>query len=87
MWVLCYDRVCLVEWGFLYSLLLMEFGKIFFGVKVIIVYIEIKGFLGDLYLGEIWVSSFYNVIGYYIVYGEEVFYVDYFSVWLSFGDI
>lgn len=87
MRVLRYDRVCLVERGFFYSLFLMELGKIFLGVWIIIVNLEIKGLLGDLYFGEIWVYSVYNVSGYFIIYGDEFFQLDYFNLRLSFGDI
>ncbi|EYC28820.1 hypothetical protein Y032_0007g3447 [Ancylostoma ceylanicum] len=96
------DRVTLVGKGAPHSLLLMESGKFFHsvglffqevtfqllpGVKVVIANPETRGQCADSHLGEIWVSSPHNAIGYFTVYGEETnLHTDHFNARLAFGD-
>ncbi|KAK6040824.1 hypothetical protein COOONC_21668 [Cooperia oncophora] len=81
------DRVTLVGKGAPHSLLLMESGKLLPGVKVVIANPETRGQCADSHLGEIWVSSPHNAIGYFTVYGEETsLHTDHFNARLAFGD-
>lgn len=81
------DRVTLVGKGAPHSLLLMESGKLLPGVKVVIANPETRGQCADSHLGEIWVASPHNAIGYFTVYGEETsIHTDHFSARLAFGD-
>ncbi|XGW19987.1 hypothetical protein V3C99_003647 [Haemonchus contortus] len=81
------DRVTLVGKGAPHSLLLMESGKLLPGVKVVIANPETRGQCADSHLGEIWVSSPHNAVGYFTVYGEETsLHTDHFNARLAFGD-
>lgn len=65
MRALRHDRVALVEKGAPYSLCLMQSGKLLPGIRVVIANPETKGHCGDSNLGEIWVQSPYNSVGYF----------------------
>ncbi|ETN86525.1 hypothetical protein NECAME_05929 [Necator americanus] len=57
------------------------------GVKVVIANPETRGQCADSHLGEIWVSSPHNAMGYFTVYGEETsLHTDHFNARLAFGD-
>lgn len=81
------DRVTLVEKGAPHSIALMESGKLLPGVKVVIANPETKGQCADSHLGEVWVASAHNAVGYFTVYGEETSqHTDHFNARLSTGD-
>ena len=81
------DRVTLVGKGAPHSLSLMESGKIMPGVKIVIANPETRGQCADSHLGEIWVASPHNAIGYFTVYGEETsMFTDHFTAKLTTGD-
>lgn len=65
MRALRHDRVSLVEKGAPYSLCVMQSGKLLPGTRVVIANPETKGHCGDSNLGEIWVYSPHNSIGYF----------------------
>lgn len=65
MRALRHDRVTLVEKGAPYSLCLMQSGKLLPGTRVVIANPETKGHCGDSNLGEIWIQSPHNSIGYF----------------------
>jgi acyl-CoA synthetase (AMP-forming)/AMP-acid ligase II len=82
-----HDRVTLVEKGAPHSQALMESGKLFPGVKVVIANVETRGQCADSHLGEVWVSSPHSAAGYFTVYGEEASqHADHFSARLTTGD-
>lgn len=57
------------------------------GVEVVIANPETKGQCADSHLGEIWVTSAHNAMGYFTVYGVETsLHADHFNArYLSFG--
>ncbi|VDL81787.1 unnamed protein product, partial [Nippostrongylus brasiliensis] len=55
------------------------------GVKVVIANPETRGQCADSHLGEIWVASPHNAMGYFTVYGEETsLHTDHFNARLAF---
>jgi acyl-CoA synthetase (AMP-forming)/AMP-acid ligase II len=71
MRALRHDRVTIVEKGAPHSLCLMQSGKLLPGTRVVIANPETKGHCGDSNLGEIWVQSPHNSIGYFSTIGNE----------------
>lgn len=65
MRALRHDRVAIVEKGAPHSLCLMQSGKLLPGTRVVIANPETKGHCGESNLGEIWVQSPHNSIGYF----------------------
>ncbi|KAG9508602.1 Disco-interacting protein 2, partial [Fragariocoptes setiger] len=66
-----HDRVAIVEKGAPHSLCLVESGKLLPGVRVVIANPETKGHCGDSNLGEIWVQSPHNSIGYFCTHADD----------------
>lgn len=71
MRALRHDRVALVEKGAPYSLCLMQSGKLLPGTRIVIANPETKGHCGDSNLGEIWVQSNHNSVGYFSTLGAN----------------
>jgi len=71
MRALRHDRVTIVEKGAPHSLCLMQSGKLLPGTRVVIANPETKGHCGDSNLGEIWVQSPHNSIGYFSTIGND----------------
>lgn len=71
MRALRHDRVTLVEKGAPHSLCLMQSGKLLPGTRVVIANPETKGHCGDSNLGEIWIQSPHNSIGYFSTQGND----------------
>lgn len=71
MRALRHDRVTIVEKGAPHSLCLMQSGKLLPGTRVVIANPESKGHCGDSNLGEIWIQSPHNSIGYFSTQGTN----------------
>lgn len=71
MRALRHDRVTIVEKGAPHSLCLMQSGKLLPGTRVVIANPETKGHCGESNLGEIWVQSPHNSIGYFSTLGND----------------
>lgn len=71
MRALRHDRVTIVEKGAPHSLCLMQSGKLLPGTRVVIANPETKGHCGDSNLGEIWIQSPHNSIGYFSTQGND----------------
>lgn len=71
MRALRHDRVTLVEKGAPHSLCLMQSGKLLPGTRVVIANPETKGHCGDSNLGEIWIQSPHNSVGYFSTVGSD----------------
>lgn len=71
MRALRHDRVTIVEKGAPHSLCLMQSGKLLPGTRVVIANPETKGHCGDSNLGEIWIQSPHNSIGYFSTLGND----------------
>lgn len=71
MRALRHDRVTIVEKGAPHSLCLMQSGKLLPGSRVVIANPETKGHCGDSNLGEIWIQSPHNSIGYFSTQGTD----------------
>lgn len=71
MRALRHDRVALVEKGAPHSLCLLQSGKLLPGIRVVIANPETKGHCGDSNLGEIWVQSGHNSVGYFSTIGND----------------
>lgn len=71
MRALRHDRVAIVEKGAPHSLCLMQSGKLLPGTRVVIANPETKGHCGDSNLGEIWIQSPHNSIGYFSTLGND----------------
>lgn len=71
MRALRHDRVAMVEKGAPHSLCLMQSGKLLPGTRVVIANPETKGHCGDSNLGEIWIQSPHNSIGYFSTLGHD----------------
>lgn len=71
MRALRHDRVTIVEKGAPHSLCLMQSGKLLPGTRVVIANPETKGHCGDSNLGEIWIHSPHNSVGYFSTLGND----------------
>lgn len=71
MRALRHDRVTIVEKGAPHSLCLMQLGKLLPGTRVVIANPETKGHCGDSNLGELWIQSPHNSIGYFSTLGSD----------------
>jgi len=65
----------------------MESGKLLPGCSVVIANPDTRGQCADSHLGEIWVSSPHNALGFFTVHGEQAsLHTDNFNARLSTGD-
>lgn len=71
MRALRHDRVAIVEKGAPHSLCLIQSGKLLPGTRVVIANPETKGHCGESNLGEIWIQSPHNSIGYFSTLGND----------------